>query len=267
MARGEYVVKLDSDDILDPQFVSVLLNGLERYPDAGWAHCNPLLIHPDKTPITLAHTRKKSGFSCARDLTRLYLQRSDTRHVVMLKKEAYDKVGGYRPEMLTTEDRLLWLEMIMAGYGYFYSDQVLARMRSYSHRSLMSQRRKEYIVSIRFMQMTIEEKWTQDVEALLGVSRQEAIDLLRRSLSATCLAAGIGELSEEVRAALLEESFSLAVTFLHKLYCRLWALLPRTVARFLWKAKSEPRRVLRDTYQNVRGRGSRSRIAAEESAG
>ena len=148
LGSGEYCVKLDSDDMLEPRFVEVLMAHLKANQKAGWAHVNVLNITPDGKPLGLAHTRKKTGFYSPEQLLPAYLRHNDTCHCMMFRKSAYLSVGGYRPEMKAHEDWLLWLEMIINGWGYVFDDQPLARMRKYDYsREMMTLRRRRVIIS------------------------------------------------------------------------------------------------------------------------
>lgn len=254
LCQGDYVVKVDSDDILEPTFVETLYQALESHPEAGWAHCNVVRITADKTPIRLAHTHKASGYTSASDLAALYLRRSDTAHCVMLRMEAYCESGGYRPEMLTTEDRLLWIEMTMAGYGCCYVNQPLARMREFSKRGDMSARRRDYIESTHFMIAHLEKKWDAEVSRRVGVSQAKALRILRTSIHRTCLNASLVEGDKTTQDLLIAEANSLVHGVLEKVTIALYRNVPHRFIVRVHKLKAMPCRILKSLYMKITGR-------------
>jgi hypothetical protein len=253
LAKGEFVVKLDSDDSLEPQFIAVLLAHLEASPRAGWAHCNVLNVRPDLKPIGLAHTRKKSGFYAASGALPAYLNHNDTCHCVMLRKSAYLEVGGYRTEMRTCEDWLLWLEMLFAGWGYCFDERPLAKMRKYDARpALMAKRRKDFVDSARTMVPIVEELCRRKEAQLLGMPSQ-ATWRLRRSMARLCVSSACDEANPQVRTALFEAACEFAPSLRNQLWLLAASPLPAPVTRAGMKLANLPRRLARTVLQKLRG--------------
>ena len=150
-AETEFVVKLDADDILSPQFIEKLVLGLEKHKNAGWAHCNVQETTPSLRPTRLAHALKPSGYEPPHKLLPMYIKRNDTCHCVVLRRLTYLNSGGYSPSMKTCEDWHLWLCMILEGAGAYYDFDVLATMRKHPVRYLMSERNRGYVESISWM--------------------------------------------------------------------------------------------------------------------
>jgi glycosyltransferase involved in cell wall biosynthesis len=227
LTDGDFVIKLDSDDLLERRFAEVLSRHLERSPAAGWGHCNVLNIRPDGESIGLAHTRKRSGYYDPMTALPAYLRHNDTCHCVMLRKAAYLKVGGYRPEMKTCEDWLLWLEMLLGGWGYCFDELPLARMRKYkARRELMSNRRTNFIASARIMVSRIESVCRKN-SAALGMAPDAALSRFRAATARLCVSSGCDEGESSVRRDL----FKAAYEFDPSVRTRLWlAFGPRVPA-------------------------------------
>ncbi len=253
LAKGEFVVKLDSDDLLEADFVARLSEGLQANPKAGWAHGNVMNIHPDQSPIGLAHARKVKGFYDSARALSPYLRHNDTCHCVMLRKSAYLEVGGYRANMKTCEDWLLWLEMIFAGWGYYFYDKPLAKMRKYVARpELMTRRRADFITSIRVMTPIVEAHIRKALPSALGQSREEAIRRYRSSAARLCIRSGYDEGDSQVRRSLFEAAYELYPSLGNQFWLYAGPACCAPVTRFFEKAAGLPRNTARRIYHVLR---------------
>jgi len=250
LGKGDLCVKLDADDILEPNFVEVLSGMLGAYPQAGWAHCNVLNVLPDCTPITLAHSRKRTGFYSSEAALWPYLKHNDTCHCVMIRKSAYLAVGGYRPEMKTCEDWLFWLEMLLGDWGYVFDERPLAKMRKHPSRTeLMSRRRMAFVESTRFMVPRMEKLFREKAADKIKVSPEKAMARFRAATARLCVSSGSGEGDPEVRKAL----FKAALDFYPSLLNRIWYLagtnLPPSTTMLATRLAGMPRHYARVILQ------------------
>jgi len=256
LAQGDFIVKLDSDDILEPNFIEILSSNLLANPRAAWAHCTVWNIRPGGSPVALAHTRKTTGFYPAKKALPAYLKHNDTCHCVLIRKSAYLAVGGYRPEMKTAEDWLLWLEMLMGGWGYYFDDRPLARMRKYEARpELMTKRRKDFVASIRFMktrlQELIEDKMTNSA-MLNGETAMQTFDATAAKL---CISSGCDENDAAVRQILFDTACEFSPSTRNRLWQKLGAPLPASTTRLMMQLSGLPRHCVRGAVQKLRKTG------------
>ena len=258
LCRGDFVIKLDSDDILEPTFAEELAKSLQDHPKAGWAHCNVLNISPDGKPLGLAHTRKRSGFYSSGDALPAYLRHNDTCHCVMLRKSAYQSVGGYRPEMKTCEDWLLWLGMLFGGWGYCFNERPLARMRKYRARpGLMTQRRLDFVHSLETMVPHVESACRRRNQEDLGMPTELALSRFRSAVSRLCVSSGCDEANSRARKALFDAAFAVHPSFRNRLWGQLGSRLPAETTRIGTRLKALPRNVARRFVQQLRARTTR----------
>jgi hypothetical protein len=251
LAEGDLVVKLDADDLLEPDFIEILSKQLESFPQAGWAHCNVLNIHPDGTPIAYAHTRKTSGYYSATAALPAYLRHNDTCHCVIIRKSAYLSVGGYRPQMKTAEDWMLWLEMLFAGWGYVFDGHPLARMRKYEARpELMTRRRQAFVQSAHYMAPRIDELCKQ--KPIEGLCSQAALRRFRSALAGLCVSSGCDEGDLETRRMLFESAFEFYPSLRNRLWRRLGSSVGEGVTRGLLRWSGLPRQFARKLIQKLR---------------
>jgi hypothetical protein len=264
LAQGEFVVKLDSDDVLEPEFVEILSAQLLANPRTGWAHCNVLNIRPDGTPLGLAHTRKRAGTYGAEQALPAYLRHNDTCHCVMIRKSAYLAVGGYRAEMKTAEDWLLWLEMLLNGWGYCFDRRPLARMRKYDGRpELMSKRRMNFVTSIRFMQSHLQPKVYERILNNPNLSPEGAMHIFTSTAARLCVSSGCDEVDPKIRLTLFDAACELNGTLRNRLWRFCGAPLPANVTRFCMRLFGLPRQFARTLIQKMQNvKTSTSRIVS-----
>jgi glycosyltransferase involved in cell wall biosynthesis len=119
LAEGRFLVPLDADDEIAPEFLEVLRSALEERPDAAYAHCWSELYGDEEAtwvarpfnPYLLALSNSVVG-------------------CVLMRTEAWKQVGGYDETMLHgNEDWDMWLRLLEAGW-----DQVQIRRSLFRYR-------------------------------------------------------------------------------------------------------------------------------------
>ena len=106
-ARGEYVVTLDADDELAPRYVEKLAGVLDADDSKAFAHCWARIFGDFQA---IWATRPFNRFQL--------LLSNSVVGCVMLRKTAWEAVGGYDEKMLEgNEDWDLWIRLTEAGYG------------------------------------------------------------------------------------------------------------------------------------------------------
>ena len=120
-ARGKFLVPLDSDDELGPEFMARMLAALENQPQAAYAHCYARLHH-DIDAIWIPRPFNP------------YWQLINNGVVgcVLLRKDAWAGVGGYDETMTKgNEDWELWLRLMAGGWDQAQVPEVLFRYRKH----------------------------------------------------------------------------------------------------------------------------------------
>lgn len=120
-ARGEFVVPLDADDALDPQFLERLVAELDSNPGAGYATCRTRLFGDI------------DAIWCPRPFNPYQLLLSNSNvGCVLLRREACDAVGGYDETMRSgNEDWDLWIRLMQAGWDIAEVQHVLFLYRKH----------------------------------------------------------------------------------------------------------------------------------------
>jgi glycosyltransferase involved in cell wall biosynthesis len=127
----EFVVRLDSDDAVDPRYVETLVALMQEYSEAGWAHVATHEIDEYGQKRCIRRVARNKEFQNADEALRASV--SDLRtasSIFMFRAEALRKVGFYGDGNLKySEDYNLAVRMADAGYGNIYSDDLLAEYR------------------------------------------------------------------------------------------------------------------------------------------
>lgn len=103
--RGEYIMRLDSDDWLDENALLILSTMLDKHPDVGLVY--PDYFETDKTGEVLEHIRRKKVGSEV-ELPDLPAHGACT----MIRRKCYDEVGGYDTAITRQDGYDLWLKLL-----------------------------------------------------------------------------------------------------------------------------------------------------------
>lgn len=100
-SKTDFVVPLDADDLISPQFLECLFWALKNNPDAAWAYCDSYGFGEQEYiwqyPFD-AERMKKENMLVA---------------TAMIRKKDYEDIGGYKIEKWSyNEDWRFWLEML-----------------------------------------------------------------------------------------------------------------------------------------------------------
>lgn len=105
LARGKYLKYVDSDDLIYPYSLQVMVDAMEKYPDAavGLSHSMPEDEQPYPWKLTPEETYKKHflGRGC--------LSCGPTGAVI--RRTAFEQVGGFRREWGVLSDTDLWIRL------------------------------------------------------------------------------------------------------------------------------------------------------------
>jgi glycosyltransferase involved in cell wall biosynthesis len=127
-SSGKYVVKLDADDLLEPQYVSSMVTTLEAHPNVAFSHCACRLIDADSN--FLGYERSIHGSFIRRGLDEWprYVFGPMAVNIVTLRRSAYENVGGYDEGFAYSGDWKMHRDLLKIGDVY-YNDQVMASYR------------------------------------------------------------------------------------------------------------------------------------------
>ena len=134
-AETPYIVRLDSDDVLGPRFVEVLLALLARHPAAGYAHCAIRDIDEHGRETGQRRLGRMAEYQDADTaLRRSVLGYQVAANILMFRRDALSSVhfGAGSAELNFVEDYELSIRLADAGWGNVYSGEVLASYRTWA---------------------------------------------------------------------------------------------------------------------------------------
>lgn len=123
-ARGEFIARMDGDDLCSTERFELEMQVLSEHPDIAIVSTDMEFF--DENGVW-GQTNKKQ-FPVEKD----FMIKTPFCHApCLVKKEAYDRVGGYTVDkkLLRVEDYHLWTKMYAAGYKGMNIQQPLYQMR------------------------------------------------------------------------------------------------------------------------------------------
>jgi glycosyltransferase involved in cell wall biosynthesis len=192
MARGEVIVFLDSDDVLEPTHHEEALAILDAQPGVGLYCCDARMIGPggellhDGRTYTEIQTAPRPPLpSGPRRLSEIFLL-STSFPGLTVRRATYQAVGGLDQGIFPLDDYDLQIKVAAAGSTVFYSARALARYRVHgSNESGPAKSVKVGVQKLRCLERAVERSpglvgSTEAARHRLGEARRElAISLLR----------------------------------------------------------------------------------------
>lgn len=112
MSKGEYIARMDADDMCLPERLEVQYNFLTSHPDYDMVGCESDVVDKDGNFLThlvpVGHSHEEIAEQIDRKCPFIH-------PCVMLKKDMAIKAGLYPKNALTFEDHLLWKKMLSIG--------------------------------------------------------------------------------------------------------------------------------------------------------
>lgn len=142
--QTEFIVRLDSDDVLHPHYVETLLKLMTKYPDAGYAHAAVQEIDEHGNNRRVRELSRQEEFQDSEKA--LWLSVSGYRvaaNICMFRTKALQELNFTEGRPSYTEDYDLSIRMANAGYGNVYSNQIMSSYRVWTDARQVRSKRKE----------------------------------------------------------------------------------------------------------------------------
>jgi glycosyltransferase involved in cell wall biosynthesis len=180
LAKGKYIGYLSSDDILYPNAIESLLKRIERDPDI-------VCVYPDCELIDESSRVIKKNTCKHFDLEDLLIrQECYIGPGAVFRRDAFEAVGGWKPELRLAPDREFWIRLASQGRIVFH-EEILAGYRlhtgSISYKDVSEAVGREYI-------LVLDQFFSQpDIPAGLAALKDEAYGRATLILARNCFRA------------------------------------------------------------------------------
>jgi hypothetical protein len=122
LARGEYIVRLDADDVALPERLEKQVQFLDTHPDVGLLGCAVEYIDPQGRTLGFQRVYRE-------ELDKLLAYHNWFHHsATAFRRECLDRVGSYREAFRYAQDYDLWLR-ILEQYGVACMPEPLVKIR------------------------------------------------------------------------------------------------------------------------------------------
>lgn len=143
IAKNEFVVRLDSDDMLLPSYIEKLYEALLTHPIAGCAHAAVCEIDQFGKKLKDRVLFRKAGYQSGNEALRLAIKGYKVAaNIIMFRREALQKVGYIQLSSNFAEDYYLYVQLAGNGWGNVYLPEVLSSYRVWIDSGKVRQKRK-----------------------------------------------------------------------------------------------------------------------------
>ena len=140
---GDFIIRLDSDDVLLPTYTEKLVNELLKYPTAGYAHASVQEIDENNKETKLRILSRKNTFINGDDALKLSVHGYQVAaNIIMFRRSALEAVGYVNATKNFAEDFYLSASLSSAGFGNVYLNEILSCYRVWSDQGKLRQKRK-----------------------------------------------------------------------------------------------------------------------------
>jgi glycosyltransferase involved in cell wall biosynthesis len=146
--KTDIIVRLDSDDRLESEYVEVLEELMRKYPRAGYAHCHAYELDGQDNKTRIRRLRPRPEFEDSDTaLQNTISGMKVAANNIMYRAEAARQANYFREGMKYSEDWDLLVRLADLGWGNVYSSRILSNYRVWSDAQNIRARRKMAEVS------------------------------------------------------------------------------------------------------------------------
>lgn len=125
ISHGDYICRMDADDISLPQRLSIQINKFLENPNLDFIFSDVLLIDDDDNPVCKAWIGKDTN----EIVNRIEWYNTIYHPSVIFKKNLISKYGYYEKHSDIYEDKELWLRFKSHDVKFFYLKETLLKYR------------------------------------------------------------------------------------------------------------------------------------------
>ena len=181
LVQTPYFALCHSDDLYEPEYFELVLDLLQRHPDAFIAHCKVRTIDEHGEPVASAAERYKDSFwppddpykrSQRDELAALRRGNYILMPAVIYRTDAVRQIGDFREQFNFAADWDYWLRGVLAGYSIVGTHRRLVRYRRHPE---MTTRQTEVDLT-RYRDEIAIPTWVAKAAHQAGLSRDDRPD-------------------------------------------------------------------------------------------
>lgn len=150
-ASGDFIIRMDSDDFLLPQYSEKLVKQMELFPEAGYAHAAVQEIDQFGNKTRIRKLSRNNCFqTCDKALKLAVKGYKVAANIIMFRRKALEAVNYSTNKPNYVEDFYTASSLSAEGYGNIYVNEVLSNYRVWIDTARVRQKRKlDEIVGLR----------------------------------------------------------------------------------------------------------------------
>ena len=142
-AKGDFVIRLDSDDILHEEYSEKLLSLFKTFPNSGFAHAAVQEIDPKGFFLRKRFLGREVIYQSAEDALKSSVKGYRVAaNIIMFRRVALEKVGYIKATTNFAEDYYLSASLAVNGYGNIYLNEILSYYRVWIDTKKVRKKRK-----------------------------------------------------------------------------------------------------------------------------
>lgn len=127
-SRGQLIHLLHGDDCVRNGFYCRMQRAFEDRPDIGAAFCRHIFMDSDGDWLSISELEQRSSGILTNWLERLASEQRIMTPSIIVRREAYEQLGGFDERLACSEDWEMWVR-IAAHYPIWYESEPLAVYR------------------------------------------------------------------------------------------------------------------------------------------
>ena len=142
-AESDFIIRLDSDDYLSPDYSEKMLKMMLDYPEAGYGHCAIQEIDQNGNLLNERSLSRKIVFQSSDEALKAAIKGYKvSANILMFRKSALESVNFISSTANFAEDFYMTAQMSAKGYGNVYNKEKLAFYRVWTDVKMVRQKRK-----------------------------------------------------------------------------------------------------------------------------